>query len=92
MQRVTITIDDELDVELDRFMTGRGYDPKRPIREVDILMHPGCNTKRSSESEMYYVLHCVRVVQCAYREPHLDPRELIFATGIKAIFSSAAAQ
>ena len=25
MQRVTITIDDELDAELERFMTGRGY-------------------------------------------------------------------
>jgi metal-responsive CopG/Arc/MetJ family transcriptional regulator len=40
MQRVTITIDDELDAELDRFMRARGYanrsaaTPTAPRRSV----------------------------------------------------------
>jgi CopG family nickel-responsive transcriptional regulator len=35
MQRVTITIDDELDAELDRFMSARGYDNRsEAIRDL----------------------------------------------------------
>jgi nickel-responsive transcriptional regulator NikR len=35
MQRVTITIDDELDAELDRFMKTRGYDNRsEAIRDL----------------------------------------------------------
>ena len=35
MQRVTITIDDELDAELDRFMGARGYDNRsEAIRDL----------------------------------------------------------
>src|ERR1700742_4746491 len=35
MQRVTITIDDELDAELDRFMRSRGYDNRsEAIRDL----------------------------------------------------------
>ena len=35
MQRVTITIDDELDAELDRFMVARGYDNRsEAIRDL----------------------------------------------------------
>ena len=48
MQRVTITVDDELDAELDRFMHARGYANRSEATAT--LPAPACNRLRSKSA------------------------------------------
>src|SRR5258708_37908173 len=68
MQRVTITIDDDLVAEIDAFMAGRGY-PHRPAAICD-LGRPGPS---QSKPQMAHDPHCVAppraVLHHAPRQP-----------------------